>query len=188
MATRATSRRPVASVDFAHLVQSRRSVRAYLPRPIEPEERRTILEAARRAPSAGNLQAYEIIEVEERAALDQLVHAAGDQAFIAEAPIVLVFCALPERSAQTYGDRGAKLYCVQDATIACAYAQLAAAALGLASVWVGAFDEDRVRRAIGAGIDAVPVAILPIGHASAPGDATTRRDLSALVRRAGGGA
>jgi nitroreductase len=147
---------------------------------------RRILDAARRAPSAGNLQAYEIVEVEGRAALSALARAALDQAFVAEAPAALVFCALPERSAQTYGRRGAQLYCVQDATIACAYAQLAAAALGLASVWVGAFGEDDVRRAIGAGPHALPVAILPIGYAREQGDVTTRRHLDDLVRRVGG--
>jgi nitroreductase len=178
----------VASDDFLRLVRLRRSVRAYLPRPIEAEKTQTILEAACRAPSAGNLQAYEIIEVDGRAALNRLARAAMDQAFIAEAPTALVFCALPERAEKAYGHRGAKLYSVQDATIACAYAQLAAAALGLGSVWVGSFDEHDVRHVIGAGADAVPVAILPIGYARETGEATTRRALSDLVRRAGGGA
>ncbi len=98
-----------------------------------------------------------------------------------QAPLVLVFCAHPARSAKKYGQRGATLYGVQDATIACAYAQLAATALGLASVWVGAFDDEAVRAAIGAGQDLLPVAILPIGYAGEEPEMSTRRSLDDLV-------
>jgi nitroreductase len=80
----------------------------------------------------------------DREALRRLTRAALDQASIAQAPLALVFCAQPERSAQKCGQRGRTLFSVQDATIACAYAQLAATALGLASAWIGAFDESRV--------------------------------------------
>lgn len=60
---------------------------------------------------------------------------------------------------------------------ACAYAQLAAAALGLGSVRVGAFDESDVCHAVDAIIDALPVAILPVGYARAAGERTARRPL-----------
>jgi len=139
------------------------------------------LEAANHAPSAGNLQAYEIYSVSHRTALESLVRAALGQEFIAQAPVALVFCANPARSVRRYGKRGASLYCIQDATIACAYAQLAATALGLASVWGGAFDDDAVREAIGVGQDLLPVAILPIGYAGQDARATPRRSLANLV-------
>lgn len=54
-----------------------------------------------------------------------------NRGFIAEAPVCLVFCADPARSAATFGERGARLYAVQDATIAAAYAQLAIVAAGM---------------------------------------------------------
>ena len=97
------------------------------------------------------------------------------------APVVLAFCAHPRRSAAKYGRRGEELYCVQDATIACAYAQLAATALGLGSVWVGAFDTDAVAQAIGARRDWRPVALLPIGYPAESPEATPRRSLNELV-------
>jgi nitroreductase len=53
--------------------------------------------------------------------------------------------------------------------------------LGLASVWVGAFDDDAVRQAIGVGEDLLPVAILPIGYAGEEPQATSRRSLASLV-------
>ena len=168
-------------MEFFELMRVRRSVRAFTTQPVEPEKRQAILEAANRAPSAGNLQAYEIYAVTNRTVLRALARAALSQEFIAQAPLALVFCAHPARSAKKYGKRGVSLYCIQDATIACAYAQLAATALGLGSVWVGAFDDDRVRAAIGASDELLPVAILPVGYAGEQPEATSRRSLDDLV-------
>jgi nitroreductase len=168
-------------MEFFEVVQARHSIRAFTARAVEVEKQRAILEAANGAPSAGNLQAYEIYAVTNRACLNALVRATGDQDFVAQTPWVLVFCAHPARAAKRYRQRGETLYSVQDATIACAYAQLAATALGLASVWVGAFDDDAVRQAIGVGHDLRPVAILPIGYAGEEPQIKTRRALENLV-------
>jgi nitroreductase len=167
---------------FFAVVRARHSVRAFADQPVGLEMLRRILDTATRAPSAGNLQAYAIYAVAKRSAREALARAAFDQAFVAQAPVVLVFCAHPARSARRYGDRGWTLYCIQDATIACAYAQLAATALGLATVWVGAFDEDAVRRALDVPPDLRPVAILPIGYPAEAPEITGRRTLEDLVR------
>lgn len=169
-------------MDFFTVLQERHSVRAFAERPVEPEKLQAVLEAANRAPSAGNLQAYEIYVVTRPTVLKALMRAAFEQKFVAQVPVVLVFCAHPVRSARSYGERGATLYSLQDATIACAYAQLAATALGLGSVWVGAFDEDAVRKALGVGKELVPVALLPIGYAAEKPEITPRRALDDLVR------
>lgn len=166
-------------MEFFEVIQNRHSVRAYTAQSLAPEQVRTILDAANRAPSAGNKQAYEIFAVISREALRTL---AQGRAYFEVIPLALVFCAHPARVAERFGERGAKLYCVQDATIACAYAQLAATALGLSSVWIGRFDEDVVRRAIGAGEDLLPVAILPIGYAAETPEIKPRRALADLVR------
>lgn len=170
-------------MDFFEVLQTRHSIRAFLAKPIEPEKLQAILEAANGAPSAGNLQAYEICAVTRYAALRALADASYGQEFVAQVSVALVFCAHPIRSSRKYGQRGTSLYCIQDATIACSYAQLAATALGLASVWVGAFNDDAVREAIGAGKDLLPVAILPIGYAGENPEATSRRSLPSLVQR-----
>jgi len=166
---------------FFRVVRARHSIRAFADRPVAAEMLQAILDAANRAPSAGNLQAYAIYVVTNPAARGALARAAFDQAFVGQAPVALVFCAHPARSAWKYGERGRTLYCVQDATIACAYAQLAAAALGLATVWVGAFDEEAVRRALGADRDLRPVAVLPIGYPAEEPEITGRRPLESLV-------
>jgi nitroreductase len=153
-------------------------VRAFEPREVEPARLERILMAANRAPSAGNLQAYQIVVVRAPGRRRALAGAACGQAFVADAPIVLVFCADPERSAERYGRRGAELFAVQDATIAAAYAQLAAAALGLGSTWVGAFDEAAAAAVVG-GLR--PVCLLPLGYPAEKPEASSRRGLGDLV-------
>jgi nitroreductase len=170
-------------MDFFEVVEARQSIRAFMPQPIEPEKLQRILTAIDRAPSAGNLQGYEVYLVTKRQALQALARSASGQDFITQAALALVFCAHPARSAQKYGQRGATLYCVQDATIACAFAQLAVTAVGLASVWVGAFDEDKVRAAIGVEADLRPVAFLPIGYPAETPARRSRRVLTDLVHR-----
>ena len=169
------------AMDYFKLIEHRHSVRAYLSKPVPDEAVQAILAAANQAPSAGNLQAYEIYLVTESSQRLSLAQATRGQEFLAQVPILLVFCAHPKRSAQRYGKRGSDLYAVQDATIACTFAMLAATAMGLATVWVGAFNEESVHRAIHADPDHVPVAILPIGYAAETPGATPRRSLSDLV-------
>lgn len=73
-----------------------------------------------------------------------------------------------------FGERS-KLFSVQDATIATTYAQLAVCALGLSTVWVGAFDEKKVSKILKLPEHHRPVAILPIGYANEnPKEKTTR--------------
>ena len=166
---------------FSEVISRRFSVRAYQPTPVEDAAVQAILEAANSAPSSGNLQAYEIIVIRDVERKRQLAKAALEQWFIAEAPVVLVFLANLDRGHARYGQRGADVYCLQDATIACAYSQLAATALGLGACWVGAFDEEAVRDIVGAPEAWRPVAILPVGVPAEAGGARERRALSDLV-------
>jgi nitroreductase len=169
-------------MQFLELAERRRSVRRFQATPVPRKALQKVLQAANRAPSAGGLQAYEIVIVEEQDRRSALAEAAYQQDFVASAPFVLVFFANPNRNAARYGKRGVSLYCIQDATIAAAYAQLAAAALALASCWVGAFDERKVARLLGATDYLRPIAMLPIGYPAEEPQAIPRRALDALVR------
>ena len=173
-------------MELFEAIESRQSVRAYQPTEVEADKLEMILSAANQAPSAGNLQAYEIFLIRDGRVKRALARAALDQDFVAQAPVVLVFCAHPARSAVRYGRRGRELYCVQDATIAAAYAQLAATALGLATCWVGAFEDQQVRQAIGAPSALRPVVILPLGYPAESPLRTSRRSLEDLVHPVAG--
>lgn len=169
--------------DFMDVIRSRHSIRQFAPTDVSEGDLGQVLEAMSHAPSAGALQAYEVVVVREAERRRRLARAAGDQEFVAEAPVVLVFFMDPARSRAKYGRRGDDLYACQDATIAAAHAQLAAHSLGLATVWVGAFRDDAVCRAVAAPPGLRPSSLLVIGHAAGPPEPVPRRPLDDLVRR-----
>lgn len=169
--------------DFFETVRHRHSVRGYQSdQPVEQEKLHAIIETACSAPSAGDLQAYKILVITSQEKRQALSEAAQQQSFIAEAPVCLIFCAEPERSAEKYGARGRDLYAIQDTTIAAAYAQLAVVAAGMASTWVGYFDADKVGAVIGLEDGLVPIAMLSLGYPAELPEPTKRRRLDEVVR------
>lgn len=169
--------------NFFDLISSRHSVRAFKSDPIPENKINTILDAATKAPSGGNLQSYQIFVVSSDSDKVKLVDAAHGQGYVAQAPTVLVFCSDPKRSASEYGERGENLFSIQDATIACAYAQIASHNLGLSSVWIGSFDEEQVSNILNISNNLKPVAILPIGIANETPDVTPRRPLEEVTQK-----
>ncbi len=168
-------------MDFFEVVRTRRSIRVFDERPVEEEKIRAILEAANAAPSAGNLQSYEIYFVKDATARGRLASTLPRMGFFSAVPLVLVFCAHPARAEARYAQRGKNLYAVQDATIACTHAMLAATALGLASVWVGAFREKEVSDVLNLPEALTPVALLPVGYPLETVEPRTRRPLNDIV-------
>ena len=171
---------PDMPVAFFEVLRRRRSVRAYDSRRVEPEKVRAILAAANSAPSAANLQGYEIVVVTEPATQQALVGAAFNQAFVAKAPVLLLFCAHTKRSQAKFDPQSAEFYALQDATVACAYAELAAAALDLGAVWIGV-DSARAAQITQVSPDWKPIALLCVGYRGESPVQTPRRGVSDLA-------
>lgn len=170
-------------MEFEELVTVRRSIRRFQSRPVEDETLSRLLHAALTAPSAGNTQPYEIVVVRREETRAALAHAALGQRFLAQAPVILVFLHDVPRSAAAYGSRGADLYVVQDTAIACAYAQLAATALGLGACWVGAFHPEAVARAIQAPAHLEPAVLLALGYPDERPRPPGRRPFAEVVKQ-----
>ena len=170
--------------DFFETVRHRHSVRRYqADMPVEQDKLHAVIETACSAPSAGDLQAYQIIVIRDaarREALREVVQ--RDHDFVAQAPVSMLFCADPKRSAERFGERGAQLFAVQDATIAAGFAQLAAVAAGLASAWIGQFDPAAARCCMDLPQSLEPVALLCFGYAAELPALTPRRKLDEVVR------
>jgi nitroreductase len=152
-------------------IRHRHSVRAFTAERLTNHEIERILDAAALAPSAGNLQAFDVAVVRSPDAIAALSAAALSQPCVASAACALVFLASPARNTERYGDRGRELYAVQDAACAAAYALLQATGDGLGGVWVGAFSDSEVAALVQADVESGqrPVAILALGH-PAPGE------------------
>lgn len=168
-------------MEFNDVLKNRRSFRGYAEKAVEQGKVEAVLSAANSAPSAGNLQSFKIYIVGGRETKEALMRASHDQEFLLQAPLLLIFCA-DKNPGYKYGEKGAELYSVQDATIAAAYAQLAATDQGLGTVWVGAFDPLEVSRLIEAEPHHVPVAIIPLGYPDSEPRPRERKTLDELVR------
>ncbi|MEA2089663.1 MAG: nitroreductase family protein [Thermoproteota archaeon] len=168
-------------MDVFEAIKNRRSVRAFTNQPVSEKQVHQLIDAARWAPSAGNVQSWEFIVVRNAETKRKLAEAALNQTFIEEAPVVIVVCANEVRSGQTYGDRGVNLYCLQDTAAATQNLLLTAYALGLAACWVGAFQEEEAKNVLNTPRGMRPVAIVPIGHPAEKPVAPSRRPLSEIV-------
>jgi nitroreductase len=136
---------------FSEVIEARRSVRRFTNEQPKDEDILAICQIGRRAPSAGAIRGYEILTTEQRVS--------HYSAFV-----YFVICALPRLYEARYGERGRKLYAIQDATIVAAYMQLAAVDRGLATVWVGAFSDRVLRQKMDLPAHFMPVVIMPLGY------------------------
>ena len=85
----------------------------------------------------------------------------------------------PERVKMNFPDKVIKKFSQQDSTLAAAYSQLAAHALGLSSIWIGMIDESKVMDALNT--DLVPSSILCIGYPKKMLQPKPKRNLKELI-------
>jgi len=168
-------------MDVLEAIKGRRSIRAFKSEDVPPEIVEKLIDAARWAPSAGNIQPWEFIIVRNPEIKRNLAKAALNQSFIEEAPVVIVVCADEVRSSQGYGVRGKTLYCIQDTAAATQDIHLAAYSLGLGTCWVGAFNEEEARKILEIPQGVRPVAIIPVGYPAEKPPARNRRPLNQII-------
>ncbi|MBI9108457.1 MAG: nitroreductase family protein [Spirochaetales bacterium] len=137
------------------LMLNRRSVRTYADKPIADDEKKAIFDCAMRAPTAGNMMLYSMIEITSQDVKDKLAVSCDNQPFIAKAPLVVLFVADFQRMFDYYRYSGAQawskqegieftepqegdlLLAVNDALIAAQSAVTAAESLGIGSCYIG---------------------------------------------------
>ena len=152
------------AMNVLEAIKKRRSIRKYLDIGVEWDKVQHILEAGRYAPSAGNLQAWKFIVVTEEELRHEVAKACLNQIWMEEAPVHIVICSIPERPIQHYGEAGKK-YVLEDCACAAMNMMLEATEQGLASCWVGAFDELMLRITLNIPDRATPSIVLTIGYA-----------------------
>ena len=138
-----------------NLLNQRKSVRAFEDKLIPSDIKEEIIKSAMRAPTAGNMMLYSIIDITDQAIKDKLAKTCDDQPFIAKAPLVLMFFADYQRwydyfkvSGVTTSlgisedevrkpEEGDLMLACSDALIAAQNAVVAAEAFGLGSCYIG---------------------------------------------------
>jgi nitroreductase len=164
-------------MEFTELIQKRQSVREYLETPVPEEKLNRILETARLAPSGGNRQQWKFVVVKEAKPRQKLMEAANNQPMVGQAPIVIATVALdPVRMMLC----DVPSYAV-DLAIATEHMVLAAANEGLAACWIGAFNQDKAREALGIPSKYKVVSLFPVGYAKGTRPASPRKSLAEII-------
>ena len=161
-------------------IYQRRSVRKFTSDPVDRQIVEKLIQDAQMAPSAGNLQARDFIVVTNTAVKKKLKEAALDQKFLVQAPVIIVFCANTPRSSRIYSGRG-ELYSIQDASISAMVMTLAAHDMGLATCWVGAFNDADISEILMIPHNIRPVCMLALGYPTDTPDTPDRIDAFKLI-------
>lgn len=168
----------VLQTNLFNVMLNRRSQRKFEDKEVEDWKLEMIFAAADTAPTAGGFQGFEIFRVKNPEVKLKLAEAANKQPYV-NAPVVLVFCMDPSKVKMNFPPEIIRKFSVQDATLAAAYAQLAAHALGLSSVWIGMVDEKKAMQALGT--DLVPSSILCLGYPQKMLQPKPKRNLVDLI-------
>jgi len=161
------------------LIRDRRSIREYIERDIPYEDILEILEAARWAPSSGNLQNWYFVIVKNRDAIEKIAKATR-QEFVKNSNTIIVVCSDDKLVESLYGDRG-KMYAIQNVAAAIQNMLLVATEKGIGTCWVGDFDEDEIKSIIEAPKDISIHAIITLGYYSKKPEPPKRKSLDEIV-------
>ncbi|MDQ7823511.1 MAG: nitroreductase family protein [Candidatus Eremiobacteraeota bacterium] len=149
-------------MELYEVMSTRRSIRKYRPDAVPEEILARVLEAVRIAPSGSNRQPWKFVITRDKAVRQQLVAACNKQAFIAEAPLLIVACGLPLTSNR--GGFMGEFSVLIDVSIAVDHLTLAARNEGLGTCWIGAFDHKAVKEILGIPEEIKVVALIPLGY------------------------
>ncbi len=157
-------------------IRQRRSIRAFEDKLIEEDKLLRVLEAGRLAPSAKNRQEWRYVLVKDKELRRKLAVACNNQYFITEAPVVIVGCATMTDYVLTCGQPAYTI----DVTISMDHMSLQAVEEGLGTCWIGAFQEDEVKRLLNVPPEMRVVEVMPLGYPKFQPEPKPRMKLDAI--------
>jgi nitroreductase len=172
-------------MDVFEAVKTRRSIRKFKPDPVEKEKLEKILEAGRLAPSAANRQPWHFIVVNDPAVREalRLAHESDwsvrSTSQVLMAPVIIVACAEPEAA---WRRSDGEEYWKVDVAIAMQNMVLTATDEGLGTCWIGAFNEENIKKVLKIPPEIRIVALTPLGYpAESKGVVSDRKPLTEIV-------
>ena len=142
-------------------IELRRSIRSYLSTPIEEEKLQAVLEAGWKAPSAKNRQMWHFYVVSEPEIKKEITRLSRNQKMIEEAPVCIIACATDDYMMSCK----IPAYIV-DTSIALSFMLLEAVHQGLSTCWIGAFEQDEVKKLLNIPENETIVGLTPLGYAN----------------------
>lgn len=161
-------------------IVKRRSVRRYLPDPVEEEKLERIMEAGRLAPTARNAQQWKIIIIDDPAIKREVVETASPhQTFLTHAPVLLAACGLNTDYVMKCGHPA---YII-DLAIILDHISLQAVREGLGTCWIGSFYQEGVKKILGIPEQIEVVELMSLGYAAVEPHPTARKPLNEFYSR-----
>jgi len=151
-------------MDFDKCLENRRSIRKFKDKEIHPDDVIELIDAARKAPSAGNLQSWKFIVIKNQNIKNKIADACFQQNWISQAPIIIVVTANIDEIKRMYGVRGEMLYSVQNCALATQNILLKASNMGLSTSMISAFEEGMLKRILKIPDEARPQTIITVGY------------------------
>ena len=164
-------------MELKEAIKKRQSIRGYQDKPVPEEKLTRVLEAARLAPSANNMQPWKFVVVTDNKRRQELGRAANRQTFVGQAPVVIAAVATNPESIMS---SGIPRYAV-DLAIAVDHMTLAAVDEGLGTCWIGAFSQQRVKEILNIPDRYRVVALLPLGFPAEETAMKLRKSLDEIV-------
>ena len=161
-------------MELFEAMKTRRSVRAYQDKPVEDEKLRSVLDAVRMAPSWANMQCWRMVVVKDKETREKISDLSYVESYfspkgyksnpskkaLAAAPVVIALCADPALSGVLWDQN----YYLVDAGIAAQNLMLAARGQGLGTVFVGVYDEEKLKKLLNIPASIRIVGLLPLGY------------------------
>ncbi|MBI5016701.1 MAG: nitroreductase family protein [Deltaproteobacteria bacterium] len=145
-------------------IRSRRAIRRYQSRPVEPEKVEELLEAARLAPSPVDIQPFRALVVDDPEGLGVLRKAAYGWGACLTAPLIFVGSTLKSGSGRPFELPLGEEVAAMNVAVAVDHMTLQAVKLGLGTCWVHVFDREEVRAYFGLPAHMKVVVLLPTGY------------------------
>jgi len=161
------------------LIKDRRSIRNYVKGDIPYEDIIEMIDAARWAPSSGNLQNWYFIIIKNREKIEK-ISLAANQEFIKNSNAIIIVCSNDKIVESIYGDRG-KVYSIQNTAAAIQNILLVATEKGIGTCWIGAFDEEKVKEIAKIPKDISVHAIITLGYYSNKPTPPKRKNLEDIT-------
>jgi len=166
-------------MEFDKCVSERRSVRKFKTKIPSLKDVFTAIDAANKAPLAGNIPAVKYVVVDDKDKIKELAEACG-QGFVSSVGIVVVACSDKENIVRSFDERGEK-YIRQEAGAAIENFLLKLVDLGLSTCWVGAFSDEQVKRILKIPGNIEVEGIFPIGYEMEKGKRKFKPDIKTRV-------
>lgn len=165
-------------MDFLEVVKTRRSIRRYRPDPVSDELIHQLIDAARHAPSADDIQPWEFIVVSDKQVKEKLSKTHAWSYFVKDASVCIVALG---------NERLSPSYFAIDTTCAIQNLLLASRSLGLGACWVAVYDphnpsyENHVRTVLKVPSNLRIIAMIPIGYPDEKAGLRTLREMSKIL-------